>query len=125
MKQVLIILCVFLFISCAKDEDSNQPEYTTITYEADYDGDLSNYNIFVYIQPETESAPVHQIGTANFSYEFTPPNDMDKAKFYARVTAPGELNLRIKKNGEVVAEKSETIPNDVIVKQVQLEYNLN
>ena len=126
MKKVFLILAVLAFIGCSKDdEQSDNPEYTTITYEADYTGDLSNYNIFIYLQPETESAPVHQNGTANFSYEFTPPNNMDKAKFYCRVTAPGQLEMRIRENGEIVAEKSETIPNDVIVKQVQLEYILN
>lgn len=126
MKKIFLILAVLAFIGCSKDdEQSDNPEYTTITYEADYTGDLSNYNIFIYLQPESESAPVHYDGIANFSHEFTPPNSMDKAKFYVRVTASGQLDLRIKENGEVVAEKSETIPNDVIVKQVQLEYIFN
>ncbi len=126
MRKVFIILAVFVFIGCSKDdEQSDNPDQTIITYEADYTGDLSNYNIFIYLQPESESAPVHFNGTASFSHEFTPPNNMEKVKFYARVTAPGELSLRIKKSGETVAEKTETIPNDVIVKQVQLEYNLN
>ena len=125
MRKVFIILAIFVFISCSKDdEQSDNPDQTIITYEADYTGDLSNYQIFIYLQPENESAPEHYFGTANFSHEFTPPNNMDKAKFYCRVTAPGELKMRIKKNGEIVAQKNETIPNDVILKQVQLEYNL-
>lgn len=122
-KIITITLAIFVMIACSKDDEPDTPDVTTIEYIADYTGDLSNYNIFIYLQPETESAPVHYNGTANFSFEFTPPNNMDKAKFYVRVTAPGELSMKIRKNGETVAEKTETIPNDVIVKQVQLEYN--
>ena len=122
-KFITITLAIFVLIACSKDDESDTPDVTTIEYVADYTGDLTNYNIFIYLQPETESAPVHHNGIANFSYEFTPPNNMDKAKFYVRITAPGELSMKIRKNGETVAEKTETIPNDVILKQVQLEYN--
>ena len=123
MERVILALVILILIGCTKTEqvdDEEQP--TLIEYKVDYTGDLYDYGIFIYLEPE--AAPVHFFGTSTFSHEFNPPDNMVKVKFFVRVTAPGELNMRILKNGETVVEKTETIEDDVIVKQIQIEYDL-
>ena len=123
MKRVIIALVILVLIGCTKTEqvdDEEQP--TLIEYKVYYTGYLYDYGIFIYLEPE--AAAVHFFGTSTFSHEFSPPDNMVEVKFFVRVTAPGELNMRILKNGETVVEKTETIEDDVIVKQIQIEYDL-
>lgn len=124
MKRVILGLVILLLIGCSKndDEQSNGDEPAKITYKVDYTGSLDDYGIFIYIK--ASGAPEHFFGTSTFSHEFTPPSDMEKVKFFVRVTDPGELDMKIQLNGETVSHKTETIEEDVIVKQIQIEYDL-